>query len=48
MEIFTTILTVSVMIALITIILAIPFWIIVGTGRALTRMNGKRRRETYK
>jgi hypothetical protein len=44
MEIFTTILTVSVMIALITITLAIPFWIVVGSGRALTRMNSKRKR----
>jgi hypothetical protein len=42
MEAITTILTVSVMLALITIALAIPFWIIVGTGRALTRMNAKR------
>jgi hypothetical protein len=42
MEAITTILTVSVMFALITIALAIPFWIIVGTGRALTRMNAKR------
>jgi hypothetical protein len=42
MEAITTILTVSVMLALITIALAIPFWIIVGTGRALTRMNSKR------
>lgn len=42
MEFFTTALTVSVMIALISIALAIPFWIIVGTGRALTRMNSKR------
>lgn len=42
MEAITTILTVSVMLALITIALAIPFWIVVGTGRALTRMNAKR------
>jgi outer membrane lipoprotein-sorting protein len=42
METITTILAVSVMLALITIALAIPFWIIVGTGRALTRMNAKR------
>jgi hypothetical protein len=42
MEAITTILTLSVMLALITIALAIPFWIIVGTGRALTRMNAKR------
>jgi hypothetical protein len=42
MEAITTVLTVSVMLALITIALAIPFWIIVGTGRALTRMNAKR------
>jgi hypothetical protein len=42
MEAITTILTVSVMLALITIALAIPFWIVVGSGRALTRMNAKR------
>ena len=42
MEFFTTALTVSVMTALIVIALAIPFWIVVGTGRALKRMNAKR------
>jgi hypothetical protein len=42
METITTILTVSVMLALTSIALAIPFWIVVGSGRALTRMNAKR------
>jgi hypothetical protein len=42
MEALTTTLTVAVMLALISIALAIPFWIVVGTGRALTRMNSKR------
>jgi hypothetical protein len=42
MEALTTMLTVAVMLALIVIALAIPFWIVVGSGRALTRMNAKR------
>jgi hypothetical protein len=42
MEVLTNILLVSVMLSLITVALAIPFWIVVGTGRALTRMNQKR------
>jgi hypothetical protein len=42
MEAMTTILTVSVMLALTSVALAIPFWIVVGSGRLLTRMNAKR------
>lgn len=42
MEAMATILSFSVMLALTSIALAIPFWIIVGSGRAITRMNNKR------